>query len=284
MTSSVVHTPPPTTGSGNSYNAAIRYFGPRQQAAIRTTLIRWSRDDLGRELVRNINPLERFIPPDNMKSLLSVIYNARRKGLDELAILYKEECFKPVNIRVGGLVRGVRPMTIGRAVEKQAFVYYLYKKQRHCFRTKAMAHDFIQRLLSGDTMSATESSVLMSEFSAWVTWNDMPSATDPFEFARSTGLAEMIRACLGLDPEGRMTGKPILLLIYKRRTELYRPTIADAGLYRFFEPPPIGIDAHGLTKTRPPGMSTSVYSSMPRPEAVHAPQPFSHLEALEELP
>jgi hypothetical protein len=282
---SVTTPPPPRGGITNSYDAAIKRFGSRKQAAIKATLIKWSKDALGREVVRNINPLERFLPPESMTRLLSVIYNARSKGLDELAILYQAECYKTENTLAGGSITIAKPKIIGRAVEKQAFVNYLYEKQRHCFRTRAIAKDFVQRLIAGDTMSKAESSVLMSEFSAWVTWNDISSDLDPFAFARSSNLAEMVRACLGLDPENRMKGKPILLLIYQSHAalELCRPTIADAGLYRFFEPPPIGVDAHGLTKAWPPGMGKSISTPTPRPEAIHAPQLFSNLSSLQQL-
>lgn len=268
----------------SSYQITTSGFTSRKKRGIERVLAKWARNSLGREIVRNINPLERFLPSSHMKPLLIVIYNGRNESLDELARLYERECFN--HTRAGGPILCPKPKIVGRAAEKEALINYLYRKNRRYFRTKALARDFIQRLLTGDSMTTTEASILMAEYSAWVTWNEDPLGSDPFSFARSGNSADTVRACMGLDPQHRMKGEPILLLIYKTHfsIDLFRPTIADAGLHRFFEPAPIGLDAHGLTKTWPPGMGTKITALLPRPEAVHSRQSFKYLNLpLEEL-
>jgi hypothetical protein len=153
------------------------------------------------------------------------------------------------------------------------------------FRTKAHARDFLERLLSGDTPTKAEAAILMSEYSAWVTWDEDGKTADPFRFARTAASADLVRASLGLDPQNRMKGKPLLLFVYSSHSglDLFRPTIADAGLHRFFEPPPIGNDDYGLTKTWPPAMAKSLPTLLPRPEAIHSPIAFEHLAKLDEI-
>jgi hypothetical protein len=165
---------------------------------------------------------------------------------------------------------------IGRAVQRDSFVLRLLQDHGGYFHGEKGADDFVNRLRRGDSMSAYEQSILMSAWSSWVTWDEKTPAGDPFGFLGSHK-ADEVRDCLGLDPERRSDGKPLLLLVYRRLpgVELYRPTIADAGLHRFFEPPPVGFDAHGWTKTRPPAAEPAGRLAKPRPEALHKPLPLS---------
>lgn len=258
----------------NTFDSTITRFGPRQQAAIRKVLLRWSREDeLGREIVRNVNPLERFLPADDMKPILAVVYGFRSKSITALPDAYQLECFN--HTRQGGEVSDPKPTFLGRAVERDAFIGWLYKKYRGYFHTRAFVRDFVRRLLSGDPLTTYESAILTSPYSAWVTWEKSPSPTDPFGFAVD---ADHLRACLGLAPP-RWHGRPAILIVYERNPGLtvHRPTVADAGLHRFFEPPPIGNDEHGLTKTWPSSLRKLSTAPIPRPEAVHAPDTMERL-------
>jgi hypothetical protein len=234
-------------------------------------LLRWStEDDLGREIVKNINPLERFLPKEDMRELLDVLRQSCHDPIPILNKRYGRECHR--HALLGGTVKSPKPPLIGRAVHRESFALWLYQEHGAYFHSERAVQDFITRLRQGDSMSAYESSILMSAWSAWVTWDSASAGADPFGFIES-GKAEEVRACLGLDPERRWDGKPLLLLIYNRHpgVELYRPTVADAGLHRFFEPPPVGYDGHGWTKTWPPGMQTTKARLKPRPEALHRP-------------
>jgi hypothetical protein len=257
----------------NSFDSTIIRFGPKQQAAIRRVLLRWSRDELGREIVRNLNPLERFLPAADMEPILAIVHGFRSKPITALPDAYRDECYTH-HTRRGGDVSNPQPAILGCAVERDVFIGRLYKNHRKYFRSRAFVRDFVRRLISGDPLTTYESALPISEHSVWVTWDKLSS--DPFAFAVD---ADHLRACLGLAPPERWHARPVVLLVYERHPglKLCRPTIADAGLHRFFEPPPVGNDAHGLTKTWPSSLRKLSAAPMPRPEAVHAPDTMERL-------
>ena len=265
-------------GSGlSSFAHAIVLFSSSAQSQIQAALKRWStQDDLGREIVRNLNPLERFLPPDAMKVLLDAIRKAHKLTVDQLILGYRDACY--TQTMRGGSIKCVPPTLVGRAVEKDIFVWFLFRSERKFFKIKANASDLVDRLLIGDKLTPKETGILMSQFAAWVTWNDKGSA-DPFDFAAD---AFHVRACLGLDNKRRVD-KPLLLLVYSLAAglSLVRPTVADAGLHSFFEPPPIGIDEHGWTKTWPAKLARTKTKAkpIPRPEAIHSPVPLAYLKS-----
>ena len=255
----------------NSYQKAIILFSEGDAALLESLLLRWAtEDDLGREIVRNMNPLERFLPRDDMRELLLALLPSRDSSIAELRKIYAQECSRH-SLR-GGTVRAPKPPLIGRAVHRDSFANWLYREYASYFHTELMVGDFIDRLIRGDQPTEFELTILMSAWPTWVTWNEYSFGSDPFSFCESAS-AEEIKGNLGLDPERRWDGKALLLLFYHRQlsAELYRPTIADAALHRFFEPPPIGNDNHGWTKTWPPGMARTGLHLKPRPEALHRP-------------
>jgi hypothetical protein len=226
-------------------------------------------------VVRNINPLERFLPKDNMRQLLAAILDCQDKPIEELATRYQEECYK--HCLYGGAVSSPQPVVVGRAVERDYFISYLYKNCTDLFSSTQLAEGFVNRLCDGGIPRSNEGAAMMSSFGAWVTWDENSPISDPFSFVER-GTAEEIRACLGLDTVGRNRGIPMLLLVYRRGSQqLLRPTVADAGLFPLFEPPPVGMDGHGWTKTWSRGIASGKFSLRPRPEAVHSPLPFRNL-------
>jgi hypothetical protein len=255
----------------SSYQKAIALFCADDIARIESTLVHWAtEDDLGREVVRNINPLERFLPKEDMRELLHVFLQSRNDPVEKLRNAYGQECSR--HRLQGGTIKGPKPLLIGRAVQRDSFALWLYREYASYFHTELMVQDFIDRLIRGEPTSDFESAILMSSGSTWVTWDEHSLSSDPFGFQKSRS-ADEIKGSLGLDPERRWNGKALLLLVYHRQlsAELHRPTIADAGLHRFFEPPPIGSDDHGWTKTWPPGMAIAGIRLKPRPEALHKP-------------
>ena len=257
--------------SMSTFGDTIGKFKPKQRTAIRKVMLRWSRVELGREIVRNLNPLERFLPAADMQPILAVILRFQSKPITSLPASYRDECY--LHTRQGGEVMSPKPAVLGRAVERRSFVDWLYKRHRTFFRRRAFAEDFVRRLVAGDPLTAYELAMPMSEYSAWVTWDKL---SDPFAFAVD---ADHLRACLGLTPPDRWSGHPMVLLVYPRHggLTLNRPTIADAGLHQFFEPPPEGHDGHGLTKTWPSSLRKLSAAPSPRPEAVHAPETMGRL-------
>jgi hypothetical protein len=259
----------------SSYQKAMTLFSAQEAVAIEAALVRWStEDEIGREIVRNISPLERFLPKEDMRELLNTLRASCDDPIPLLARRYERECH--LHVLMGGAIKGPKPTLIGRAVQRESFVLRLIEEHGSYFHGEKGVDDFVDRLRRGESMSAYEQSILMSAWSSWVTWDERSPAGDPFGFMESNK-ADEVKDCLGLDPERRSDGKPLLLLIYNRHpgVELYRPTIADAGLHRFFEPPPTGIDAHGWTKTRPPATHAAGVRPKPRPEALHKPLSLS---------
>ena len=266
-----------------SFGEAIKSFKGNVRTALEATLFKWStEDELGREIVRNIHPLERFLPPDNLKQILSAIYFSRATSLSDLKSAYRDECCK--HIRQGGTVHCTRPVLLGRAVERETFVGRLYERERSYFRVPANVEDLVNRMIRGEALTRRERTMLMDSFSTWATWNELESAADPFQFRRSRA-ADEVRASLGLDYQRSYEGKPLLLFVYelKNSTGLCRPTIADAGLHRLFEPPPLGFEEHGWTKTWSAPADRGRAPVRPRPEAVHEPVPLIQLRRVEEL-
>ncbi len=266
-----------------SFADAIRSFKGNVRTALESTLFKWStEDELGREIVRNIHPLERFLPPDRLKQILAAIYSSRATSLSDLKSAYQEECYK--HTRQGGAVQCSRPVLLGRAVERETFVSRLYERERSYFRVPANVEDLVNRMIRREILTPRERTMLMDRFSTWATWNELESTADPFQFRRSTA-ADEVRASLGLDYQRLYEGKPLLLLVYelKHSTGLCRPTIADAGLHRLFEPPPLGFEEHGWTKTWAVPVDHGRASVRPRPEAVHEPVALIQLRRVEEV-
>ncbi len=252
-------------------------FSDEQIADLTSTLTRWSvEDSLGREIVRNINPLERFLPTPDMRSLLIALMKSYDKPLVNVADGYARECHQ--HVRAGGLVHEDAVTIVGRAVHRESFVQWLWDAEGSYFHTEANVNDFIDRLAQGESPEGYERSILMSRFSAWVTWDLSAAQQQPFGFVHRSSARE-VRAFLGLDSARIWSGKSLLLLTYRCRPQLalFRPTIADAGLHRFFEPPQAPFDQHGWTKTWPEGLCEPDILPRPRPEAVHAPAPFELL-------
>lgn len=151
-----------------SFQAAMRLIpDPKERRAIRDRLRAWQRDGLGGKLVRNLQTLERFLPPDHMKTILMALLKcpgAPRLRVRDLELGYERECHN--HVRQGGPVEGKLPVLVGRAVERESFIQWL--RRSSLFHTESQIRDFLARLMSGGSLSKTEASLLMSPFSAWI--------------------------------------------------------------------------------------------------------------------
>jgi hypothetical protein len=265
---------------GLSFTDALKSFSAAEVALIEATLMHWiDSDGLARDLVRNVKDLESFLPGENMAELLQAICSCHGKPIDELRGEYRSACYR--NVKKGGAVRAPQPVLLGRAVEKESFVVALYEMHGPIgsgsgyFPSLDAVRDFVLRLLSGDKLSSRECDLLMSKYAVWVTWDRSDSSSDPFSFSAS---ATEIRACLGLDSLIKRKGEPLLLLVYEKsaKVELLRATVADAVLYKYYEPPPIGFDAYGLTKPWSEDF-TPGFRPYSLPEAIHGSESFDVL-------
>jgi len=237
-------------------------------------LEQWSLCGLGREIVRNIRVLESFLPVDCMEALLKTVLACRGTPAKDLETAYQTECRNYV--RRGGPVK-VHPVLVGCAIELEALRWRLrgdtYKAL--FYNNEHIVDLFIDKLLTGRPLTAAEMALPLSVYSAWATWDLDDSAADPFRFGKE---ADHIRASLGLNPENWWSGKRLVLLVYAPggTVILFRPTIADAELHAYFEPPTPPEDKYGLTKVW--HFPAETHAPIPRPESVHAPAPMSTLE------
>lgn len=261
----------------SSYKRAVRGLSAPEREAIEKSLAAWGTETrLGRIIVSNLNPHERFLPAKPMRALLLAVSKHHGAGFWELASAYEEKCHQ--HTLKGGEVRNLpRSLLVGRAVEQNAFKNYLKRHCRH-FSSWKQIDDFLQRLLIGAALTAEEKHTFLSLHGSWVTW-DARDSTDPFAFAEPSRSAQYIRACLGLDPEKRCKDG-LLLLSYRLEDgcSLFRPTVADADIHLFFQPPPSGCEDHGQTRPWLSGtLSKRFPVPQPRPEGVHERQPMRTL-------
>lgn len=260
----------------NSYQRAITYItDPGELQVLEETLQSWSESTkTGRIVVPNLMDLERFLPENIMLLLLYTIILNSTGSIENLEQVYKLEC--QGNIVEGGEIESsVSPALLGKALDKEYFKGWLLRVYDGSLFTEiSEAELFIDKIIAGEPLDDDEKIILLgSEYLIWATWSTDPASEDPFHFLRFD-MADEARACLGLAQTMRDS---LIILAYEKPSslKLYRPTIADAGVFTFFQPPPQGHDAHGITRAWDSFLNPAIsafdpnYSPIPRPEAVH---------------
>jgi hypothetical protein len=264
-----------------SFHKACRRLSRAEISAIDGVLRAWQQHPIGRVVAPNLRDKEHFLPGRPMLALLRVLLDTKSAPISELQQRYQDECY--LHQRQGGMVRiSPLPEYLGRAVETSIFTNDLFRRYRTYFTKKAHAKDFVMRLKAGTPLDASEQEMLMSQFTSWTTW--AVGASDPFDFVVH-GLAVEVRAAMGLDERHKGA---LLLLRYTRPRDLrlHRPTIADAGLFPYFDPPIGSETAHSYTRPWPAKRVSGIphdLSAAPRPEAVHSPVKFEHVTSVSEL-
>ena len=254
-------------------------FDAGKKSEVEATLIRWANPPgfKGRVIVPNIK-LDEFLPKRSMVDILNAVHRSRGSSIDVLEDNYQKECYN--HGRKGGPIRSrPLPRLVGRAVERRVFERWLVR-QGPVLTTRTEAGAFLDRQLRRVALSPSESAIWMSRFTAWVTWST--TTGDPFDFVVH-GVAQEVRAYLGL----QHAGGRLLVLIYELppRVALHRPTIADAELFPYFQPPGATKD-HGLTRPWLSVwgiMSIPDYVPQPRPEGVHRRIQMGSLSELRQL-
>ena len=228
----------------------------------------WSKTRIGRIVYPNLAQLERFLPEDSMLALLICIESASKSDIEKR---YRDECY--LHIARGGDIT-ISPEIVGKVVEREQFATWLLLEYRHIFAHKLQVEKFIDGLIMDAPRDDDEDKILMgNKYLIWVTWNENNPSGNPFDFIKFD-MAEEARACLGLEPKN---GQRLLLLTYKGTAlNLIKPTIADAGLFTFFQLPPPDEERHGWTRPWEPAFLSDTlkaidprYSPQPKPEAVH---------------
>lgn len=268
------------------FKRAITTFPPDAQTSIHQGLDRWYlADDIGGIVVSNLKEREHLLPDPCMEGLLSAILSLHAEPTDSIAGGFQLECFN--HVLEGGNVAAdaahPSPSFLGRAVERSKYTKWLFDSYGPLsavpyFDDITDAEEFVARLLLGGPLNPSEAALAMSSFSTWVTWS--PGSDDPFEFAVH-GTADEVRACLGLDP--KFDAGLILFEYESASLELFRPTVADAGLSPYFEPSPVDFPYHGWTRPWPAEFllvrvsslrRPDTYRPQRRPEALHRPITF----------
>ena len=172
------------------------------------------------------------------------------------------------------------PDRLGRAADKSSFLLSIVSANSIM---RSRIEYLLQRLESG-TLSRTNqreiSSLFMSMFAAWVTWDkESNGAESPFAFLKKKSSYD-VRNALGLPIDRNVLSRaPIVIFEYSSINvdKLYRPTTADAAAYPRFAvrspPPPEDSDWYGLTMPWQdnPHDDPHTDSNYPprRPEALH---------------
>lgn len=262
---------------------ALTQLALADQPLLESRLDAWAASSrLGRVIVPNLRQLERLLPVPNMLEIIQVLLKNRGTSDGELANAYGLECRR--HVLLGGPVdSSCAPALLGRAIDREEFIGRLHDMygahKGGPFANRDVAADFVGRLELGDALSTAEKALLMSQFASWVTWSE--AGGTPFDFA-FTHRAAHVLACLGLAPINRDPHRPLLLLTYSASSVgvLYKPTVADAATYEYFQPPLPGA-AHGRTRPWPAAVASTIlgtdFDPVPRPEALHKPAAFEAL-------
>ena len=263
----------------SSYKRAMGKFNHSKRCKIDKILSSWEqKSPNGRVVAPNIL-LERFLPVDHMAEILDMIFQKGNSSLKALEDQYPFECHK--HVLKGQYVDCVFPKIVGRAVEREYFVQYLLRMS-NAYNLDMDIEDVIdEAIYKGSILPEEAKNIAMSPHAAWVTWNKTDSSADPYDFVQYDH-ADEVRACLGLPYR---KGKLILLLYKVLHSTLRCPTIADAGLYSYFQPPGFSND-HGVTRPRlaqDEELEKIKYKPKPRPEAVHKSLTFESLSEIREL-
>ena len=264
----------------------LKGLPPSERTAIKGRLQTWATESgLGARVTRNLDR-ERFLQPSDRIDLYRVFLANASAPERKLRMDYVASC-RRLSLRGGSVTPRVLPARIGRAVDKESLVAYLSRRYRSTvFKTKSNVERFVDGIVSARviTLHPDEKALLMSQYPAWATWNEHdPIGGNPFEFA-TPKRGDAVRASLGLAAKRKGRSRHLILKVYKRHSAatLYRPTVADAADYPYFEPSPR--DDYGLTMPWPESEVDQYlpgYVATPRPEALHEPMPFELLEVCE---
>lgn len=224
---------------------------------------------------------ERFIDTPSMQKIAQFVADRPDhdivKFLEDYALFcigYGDPAFT-LTLKGGSVPTSSVPKRMGRAIELDKWTDDLSHDAANRDIEHSEAKAIMERLLLKRPSVADElafPTMNMSPWAAWVTWDlDSDGEEDPFE--KFKGDADSIRISLGLEAE--TPGVPILTIAYFDHavTALYRPTIADAGVYPWFFPPPPQYNDHGITRPwrgwegkRTGGRD---FKAIPMPEALH---------------
>lgn len=234
----------------------------------------WSKTKYGQRIARNIFA-EHFLPENKMNEILSFIANDPSTEWEEFDENYKQICYT-LALQGGNLKVKQTPQLFGAAVEYETFFKHLKDNYPATFIDDTSTKDFISLLASGQ-LPDLRKVIRLKRFGVWSTWNLQNLSGEPFDYC-NTKIADEVRANMGLRREDAKTALLLFVYTIPKHIEPKRPTIADAELSEYFEPPPITFDEYGLTKTWEFVTGMSAYDIKPKPECVHDSIQLSELK------
>lgn len=249
-------------------------FSDDEQKKLIGKLEEWSKTfPYGQRVTRNIYR-ESFLPDTCFECLFEKILEKYAEPIKKLEAGYRIECFR--HTLMGDIISFViKPSVFGCAVESKAFELVLFKNPnfKPLLPTMKDVKEFISFLKSGKDLKKSRYASLgkmkLKPFSVWSTWDDDNPLSDPFSYA-NTNDADEIRANMGLTKIGK--SRELLLFTYMvpDSTKIRKATIADAGLYQYFEPP-LETQKYGYTINwhDEPRFKKKKYSLKARPECIH---------------
>jgi hypothetical protein len=252
----------------SSYSKAIAEFSEDERILIEEILSAWSANSrFGQRIVRNIER-ECFLSKDSMHEILAFILSNGKVVDNKREVFekgYEELCYK--HTLKGGQIEIKRPKFLGAAVEYEILFKHL-KDIYADLGDDLSIKDFIFSLQQANIkLSNDRKNIKLKKYNMWSTWDEQ--GKNPFDYC-ITDKADEVRANMGLKREDAKG--ELLLFIYTVPTniELFRPTIADAGLSQYFEPPVI-VSVYGWTVTWPDDGTMEDYKEhiKPRPECIH---------------
>ncbi len=190
---------------------------------------------------------------------------------EKFEVNYQKKCWS-LALQGGNIKIKKTPTLLGAAVEYETF----FKHLKVCFTNHGLVcsdiiiKDFISRLQEGRLSKNLGNLIRLKPYSVWATWNENDLSGLPFDYAK-TNLADEIRANMGLKRDAVDLSPALLLFVYSSPShiEAKRPTIADAELSEYFQPPPESFDQHGWTVVWQNEIRFKGYNIKQRPECIH---------------
>jgi len=250
-----------------SYQVACLEFNADQIEQIEKKLKEWSVfSKTGLRISKNIRQSEHFLPKNAMTEILQVIFDNVDSDIPALEKIFQQKCYSL--IKNGGSARiDNRPNLFCTAIEHGTLLDRLLRMETK-FPSKRKANNFISEHLLSSTLRRDHQKIKLKEYTIWSSWNNDNPAGPTFHYTKYDH-ADEVRANHGLDM--LLKSKAIYLFSYKLPVgvDALRPTIADAGIYAYFEPPILSELNHGWTVPWHKNSRIQQYDVKPRPEVVH---------------
>ena len=243
-------------------------------------------------IVENVVYLERFLnhadPTDQrLKHVVDAVQANLGQPAEEVRRAYVAACDQ-LKLCGGPASANAGFVTFGHVISQRKLVHALWAQygtdeqnaedgtrkqnaENPLFEKKRDVAQAVERFVEGPDVPAPLIGLRFRPDPAWITWSQASSG-QPFDFLSRVSPAErksFLLHCLGL-VESRTNTGPLLVVQFPAtpQTRLIRPTIADAGDYPHFRPPPSGIDAHGLTDWTGLPKPNRFSNAVRRPEAL----------------